>query len=270
MVTTTFIGRLGNSMFQVAAAIGYARKYGYQWGVPNEQKESSILTHFPHLPRCNNHYRRYNEHRRGHDHDWFNYHEIPDHGPDTNLFGFWQSWKYFDHCKDEVKKVFKLKHVPGYELCVSVHVRRGDYVQHSGSFPPVTKEYILNAMQYFLDLNNGLVKFVVFSDDIAWCKENIKLHYVVNQDDPERLKLLDALVEFSEGRNEFEDLSLMASCGHHIIANSTFSWWGAYLGHNPDRIVISPSAETWFGPTSGVKQPVIDLLPDSWIKIHTR
>lgn len=259
MVTTTFIGRLGNSIFETAACIGYARKYGYQWGVPNEQKESTILTHFPNLPRCEFKYRRYNEHQPGHDHDWFNYHEIPDHGPDTNLFGFWQSWKYFEHCKDEVKQVFKLEHIPGYEDYVSIHVRRGDYVQHSGSFPPITMDYVNKAYDKILELsskNKFDFKCIVFSDDIEWCKHAFN----------------NTLIEtkFSEGRNELQDLSLMASCANHIIANSTFSWWSAFLGHNPDRIVISPSARTWFGETSGVRQPVIDLIPNTWIQIDTR
>lgn len=272
MVSTSFIGRLGNSMFQTAVCIGYARKYGYQWGVPNDQRESTILTHFPNLPRCNERHRRYNENHGdqtlngvfmpNNDHDWFNYHEIPDHGPDTLLFGFWQSWKYFEYCKDEVKQVFKLEHISGYEDYVSIHVRRGDYVQHSGSFPPITKEFIWGAIGKFAPMHHR--SFMIFSDDVRWCKDNIKES---DYNDPSRLKF-----EFSEGRNELEDLSLMASCGHHIIANSSFSWWGAYLGHNPDRIVISPSCEngSWFGPTAGVKHAVVDLLPPEWIQIKVR
>jgi len=102
-------------------------------------------------------------------------------------------------------------------------------------------------------------KFLVFSDDIQWCKENIKSNPWHD-------------IEFSEGRNELQDLSLMASCGHHIIANSTFSWWGAYLGHNPTKIVISPSHKrgNWFGLESGIKQDCIDLLPSDWIQIEFR
>jgi len=270
MVVTRHIGRLCNSMFQIAASIGYARKYGYKWAVDtssgNSEPYSAIHKVFPNLPKENwGSGRRYQEHP---DNEYctlhgmykdlchFDYHPIPDLGPNVSLMGFFQSWKYFEGQDEEIKKVFALPHVEKYEDYVSIHVRRGDYVQHAGSFPPIGTNYIFKA---FDELRNrvSVHKVIVFSDDINWCKENIKGYG-------------DIVVEFSEGRNELQDLSLMASCGHHIIANSTFSWWAAYLGHNPYRIVISPSPETWFGPTSGVKRPVVDLIPDSWIKIHTR
>jgi len=183
----------------------------------------------------------------------FDYHPIPDLGPNVSLMGFFQSWKYFEGQDEEIRKVFALPHVDGYEDYVSIHVRRGDYVQHAGSFPPITMDYLFQALA--CATHKVKYKKLVFSDDIQWCKDN--LGKVPN-------------IEFSEGRNESEDLSLMTSCGHHIIANSTFSWWAAYLGHNPNRLIISPSPETWFGPASGVKRPVVDLIPDSWIKIHTR
>jgi len=252
MVTTHFIGRLGNSMFQTAACIGYAKKYGHQWGVPNDQRESTILTHFPKLPRCNDRPRRYLEHQPGHDNDWFNYHEIPNQGPDVTLFGFYQSWKYFENAEDEVKQVFKLDRHNEYNDKVSIHVRRGDYVQHSGSFPPVDMGYLIQAMSHFPDR-----KFVVFSDDLDWCRINLGS---------------GSNVEYCDERNEFNALSKMASCHDHIIANSTFSYWAAYLGWNHFRKVITPSCELgqWFGMESGVKQNCIDLIPPSWTQIKWR
>lgn len=268
-VSSMLIGRLGNSMFQIAASIGYARKYGHDWAVQEQPHngESAIHRVYPNLPKTNFKGVGYQEHPSKHcqlhgqhyDDCHFNYHPIPDMGSDVFLRGFWQSYKYFENAQEEIKEVFKLPHIGGYEDYVSIHVRRGDYVQYAGSFPPVTKEYIDSAIHY-MEINsdlglNGFPKTLFFSDDIAWCKDNFG-H-------------LGGAV-FSEGRNEFEDLSLMASCGHHIIANSSFSWWGAYLGHNPNRIVICPSAETWFGPTAGVKQPVVDLIPENWIQIPTR
>ncbi len=262
MVVARHLGRLGNNMFQIATAIGYARKYGYNWAVDpssgHGEPYSSIHKTFPNLPKQRpngNHYQEHpNKMCRVHgvhyDLCHFDYHLIPDLGPDLTLTGFFQSWKYFEHCQDEVKKVFELPHVAGYEDYVSIHVRRGDYVQYSGSFPPITNQYITSAYDYFPED----AKYLVFSDDIEWCKSNWRGDWFTFIDEPDELK----------------SLSLMASCGHHIIANSTFSWWAAYLGHNPDRIVVTPSAETWFGPTSGVKRPVVDLLLPNWIQIHTR
>lgn len=271
MIVTKHIGRLGNNIFQIAAAIGYARKYGYQWaadyGRGVSDPYSCIHEAFPNLPKHELAGVRFHEHPNEfcqlhgvHKNEChFDYHPIPNLGPNVSLTGFFQSWKYFEGQDEEIKKVFALPHIEGYEEYVSIHVRRGDYVQHAGSFPPITFEYVWQAINKLKEIGWSENKFIVFSDDIQWCKENIpsKIAHHIN-------------FEFSEGRNELQELSLMASCGHNIIANSTFSWWGAYLGHNPNKIVVSPSAQTWFGPTAGVKKPVVDLLPPNWIQIHTR
>ncbi len=266
-VIAKHIGRLGNNMFQIAAAIGYARKYGYDWAVDQNsgvsEPYSSIHQVFPNLPKGNMQGIRFHEHPNEickihgvHKNEChFDYHQIPDLGPDVVLTGFYQSWRYFEHCKEEVKNVFELPHWKEYEDYVSIHVRRGDYVQHQGSFPPVDVPYINKSLTTLGERIGDIKKFIVFSDDIQWCK------MVIGN---------DSRAEFSEGRNERQDLEIMASCKHHIICNSTFSWWGAYLGHNPDRIVISPSADTWFGPQAGVKKPVVDLIPENWIQIKTR
>lgn len=263
MVTTRLIGRLGNSMFQIAALIGYARKYRYEWGVLSSDNgrvwESGVLNCFPNLPKIGEQgFKRINEHpaeicpQHGVHYDicHYDYHNLPNYGDNICFVGFYQSLKYFENAQEEVKRTFPLAHVPGYEDYVSIHVRRGDYVQHSGSFPPITMEYINRAVDHFL-----APKLLVFSDDIPWCKENIKFPGV----------------EFSEGRGELQDMSLMASCGHHIIANSSFSWWGAYLGHNPNKIIVSPSQRgfNWYGPSGGVKDPKT-LVPEGWIQIEFR
>lgn len=266
MVVARHIGRLGNNMFQIAAAIGYARKYGYQWaadsGIGVGEPYSCIHEVFPNLPKCPPHGQRYHEHTNKfcHQHGThldqchFDYHPIPDMGPDITLTGFYQSWKYFEGQDAEIRKFFELPHISGYEDYVSIHVRRGDYIQHAGSFPPIDYVYIAKALYHI-----GFKKIICFSDDIEWCR-NMSLQFSQFE------------WFFSGGRNEKEDLALMASCGHHIIANSTFSWWGAYLGHNPDRIVISPSHKrgNWFGMNAGVKKDCVDLIPDNWHQIEFR
>ena len=273
MVVARHIGRAGNCLFEMCAALGYARKFGYQWAVDpgsgTGEPYSAIHQIYPNLPKTTTMGGvRYHEHPDNRfcpihnttlDVCHFNYHPIPDLGPDVVLSGFYQSYKYFENSSEEIKKVFALPHWVEYEDYVSCHIRRGDYVQHAGSFPPVTSSYIDKAILKIHELDKpekAFHKIIFFSDDIAWAKQN---HSGPNS-------------EFSEGRTERQDLEIMASCKHHIIANSTFSWFGAFLGHNPNRIVISPSAEPgqWFGPDNSNKQTLIDLLPESWIQIKFR
>lgn len=250
-VTYRAIGRLGNQMFQCAAAIGYAKKYNVGWACPNDTRESpNFHKYFPGLPKYDgNEFRSF----QAHDPSQFNYSPIPFNPNGTRLIGFFQSEKYFEGAEDEIRKVFKLN-IEQNEA-ISIHIRRGDYVIHSNSFPPVNTDYISKALA--LLQQSGIDRIMVFSDDISWCREFLP-------------NLFDKKVFiFSEGKTEFEDLSLMASCSHHIIANSTFSWWGAWLGHNPNKIVISPSADNWFGPgfTGGVPK---DLIPSNWHQIKFR
>lgn len=151
-----------------------------------------------------------------------------------------QGEKYFAEAKDEVRKLYS-EHVfnigQGVQPCVAIHVRRGDYVNNPFYVDLFATGYYERAMAEFPD-----EQFVVFSDDIAWCKE---------QD-------VFKGCEFSEGKEEVEDLNAMARCKSVIMANSSFSWWGAWLGNHEK--VIAPRA--WF--SDEVER--VDLL-DSWIKI---
>lgn len=251
-VTYQPIGRLGNQMFQCAAAIGYAKKYNVGWACPNDTKEvPRFHEFFPGLQRYDGHeFKRYNVA----DPSQFDYSPIPFHPNGVKLVGFFQSEKFFEGAQDEIRKVFKLNIEP--VDAVSIHVRRGDYVMHSNSFPPVTEDYLLKGL--LLNINVAPPeKIIIFSDDPKWCMDNLT---TINK---------TYKVEYSEGRNEYDDLSLMASCSHHIIANSSFSWWGAWLGHNPNKIVVSPHYTSWFGP-GFTGAPPKDLIPDSWHQIKFR
>jgi len=251
------IGRLGNLMFETAACIGYAKQHGFKWLVPTNRAGGDndpylLPTFWPNLPYGNFQGTRYQQH----DPKDFNYKPIPYFANGVTLVGFFQSLKWFENAQDEVKAAFTLNDYTEYRDYVSIHVRRGDYVTNANSFPPITMEYIWKAINELKKAGVDSNKFLVFSDDIEWCKQNVK-------------STLNSHMEFeyNEDTNEYEAISKMASCGHHIIANSTFSFWGAYLGKNPDKIVISPSIYNWFGPgfTGG---PPIDLIPDSWIQIR--
>lgn len=250
IVSARYIGRLGNNMFQLAAAIGYARHYGHEWKSEVQNDEvPEWRSYFPNLPYGLAGGGSYQCHAG----NTFNYKQIPNQGS-CRLMGFFQSEKYFKHCYGEVKQVFELVKYPHVKEHCSIHVRRGDYVKYASDFPPTTIEYLRAAIQEMKA--RGIKKFMVCSDDIEWCKQN--------------MNGMNVEIEFSEGLNAFGDMALMASCSNHIITNSTFSWWSAYLGINPDRHVISPSHAVWFGPKNGVTLAIgspKDIIPDHWQQI---
>lgn len=245
-VTADLLGRTANNLFIVSAMIGYCSKHGGTWGIPATYRHKTIYDHWPHLPKYKGRSLPL----------WsepdFNFTEIPEHKGGVKLHGFFQSLKYFEHCQDEVRHWIRLKETPIER--VGIHIRRGDYLQYADRFPTLTENYIEKAIDYFISI--GYNSFIIFSDDIKWCKEFFGNWIYYNCE-----------VSFSEGRNEFEDMSLLASCEHQIIANSTFSWMAAWYNTNKNKIVVCPSAETWFGPANNLKDKTFDLLPEKWIQI---
>lgn len=230
-------GGLGNRLFQRAAAIGYAEKHALQYDLSKHIPKSNNT--FP-IRECGHHYQDLQ-------------YEIIIRWSNIILDGYWQSEKYFAHCREEVLRAFAFNWTPKPGCC-SIHVRRGDYLKYPDKHPVITTEYLDQAISYICQ-NTGVNNFLVFSDDIPHCKEWIssRLYYGCH-------------FEYSEGRTEQEDLELMSGCEHHIISNSTFSWWASWLGQNPDKVVISPSKDNWFGP--GNKHlDTSDLIPESWIQI---
>jgi hypothetical protein len=246
-VTCDFLGRLGNNLFQTAAIVGYAEKHGVDWAVPAGYHHKNIYIQFPKVASKATFNRP-----RWHKYEEINcqYNEIPFIPEGQILRGFFQTELYFKHCRDKILDLFNFQYSPlDY---VSIHVRRGDYLEYPANFPTITETYLKPAMKHF----EGK-KFLVFSDDIQWCKDTFATTYP------------GVYFEFCDYGNEYEQLSLMSSCEHNIIANSSFSWWGAWANKNTDKIVISPSKETWFGPNSQQNETT-HLIPEGWIQIHTR
>lgn len=176
------------------------------------------------------------------------------------LEGYWQSEKYFEAIAPILREEFSFTITPSAHAqtikekisngtSVSLHLRRGDYVKTSKAnryLRPLTMEYYQKAIDYI----NQRVKnpqFFLFSDDIEWAKSQVTFPLTTH---------------FSTGTSAHEDLWLMTHCRHHIIANSTFSWWGAWLNQQPDKIVIAP--QKWF---STERFDTSDLLPESWIQL---
>jgi hypothetical protein len=164
----------------------------------------------------------------------------------TSIEGYFQSYKYFNKYRNYILDEFTFKKeildkcfsiISNYQNTVSIHVRREDYVSNP-EYWVVTPEYIQESLSKFDDKEYS---FLIFSDDIKWCKQVF----------PEE-------VVFIEGNNQFEDLCLMSLCNHNIIANSSYSWWGAYLNQNLNKKVIAP--KNWFIPA----KPLNDLYPKNW------
>lgn len=176
--------------------------------------------------------------------------------------GFYQSEKYFGSIAEKVRLAFVFDESKANELtraalasirldekAVSIHVRRGDYLQtkHWETTGSVCRpEYYRNAVR---EMNKRVdnPSYYVFSDDIGWVKENLPLGNAV-------------YVGWNTGKDSWQDMMLMSRCRHHIICNSTFSWWGAWLNPRKDKLVLVP--ERWF---NHVDTP--DIYPEGWIKV---
>lgn len=263
LVYPQFTGRLGNNLFQIAAAIGYAKKYNVRWGIMKGYIEpgfqvKQVDEFLPWLPSHEGvHFRRHEE-------PSYDYTEIPFNNMGIRLVGFYQSIKYWEHCFEDVKDAFKLPIESGWLDWCGIHARRGDYVDLDTNFPPVTVEYFKQAIPIMVE--KGYSKFLVCSDGIEWCEEVLPANF------PE------VEFQFSKGRHEWGDMAVMASCGANIIANSSFSWWSAVLNPNPNKVVVSPDNTSWYGHDNGVVheakrrgvEPCQDLIPDGWIKIKFR
>ncbi|WP_295916124.1 alpha-1,2-fucosyltransferase [Anaerovibrio lipolyticus] len=186
---------------------------------------------------------------------------VPEQAKDKNvcLTGYWQSEKYFRHIRRELLADFRfLPELEGKNLSVSqqikncanpvaLHIRRGDYI--ATDFDVCGLDYYQKAIKYITE-KVGDIQLFVFSNDIPWAKENLKTDQEIN------------FVDNNTEENGYEDMRLMSLCRHHIIANSSFSWWGAWLGTAEDKIVVAP--KKWMANEQSGHE---DVVPSEWIKI---
>lgn len=167
---------------------------------------------------------------------------------DSNRYydGYWQNWRYFNDYADSIRTFYRFQ-LPldskNYLLVeqlrvnpktVSIHVRRGDYLKAKNYAGLCGLEYYTKAIAYVRDRLQGNIHFLIFSDDIAWCKEHIM---------PLLGMARQTYVDWNCGPNSYVDMQLMSECRHNIIANSSFSWWAAWLNTHSDKIVVAP--EKW-------------------------
>ena len=188
--------------------------------------------------------------------------EFSDIGSGCYLYGYWQSEKYFKQITDIVRCDFTFRHPfqeRNLELAqqiststsVSLHVRRGDYVSDAktnSTHGVCSPDYYRDAVAYVAEKLSAPC-FFIFSDDIQWCKENLDLDFPT------------VYIDHNRGGESYRDMQLMSLCDHHIIANSSFSWWGAWLNPSVEKIVIAP--KNWFA--AGHRTD--DLIPSEWMRL---
>lgn len=280
MVVVKLIGGLGNQLFQCALGIRLAQKLntdlkldvslfeeqilGYEWaiglsafGVNYEMIDSSRLKMVKeeNAVYLDGHKLKYIlEKTTGF------IPKILDCPDDVFLEGYWQSGKYFENIADTIRKKLQFRFKPGRtakywrekikseKFPVALHVRRSSYMRplfrwHCGILPVSYYEYCVRELKKSV----GDIKIFVFSHELNWARENLKL---------------DAPMEFVEGcERDVEEMYLMSLCKHNIIANSTFSWWGAWFNLNPNKKIFAPRPwhrDGWGGDT---------VAPDDWFKV---
>jgi hypothetical protein len=283
MITCKVCGGLGNQLFQIFTTIAYALKNSipffflnnYQLG--NGENGSTIrytywvtflsslqpfLKNMNQIPELNCVKEQ-----------TFTYNELTI-SPRTLLVGYFQSPKYFDDYKETIGKILKLdmkKHfvkekykklngpiIEENEL-ISLHFRIGDYINYSHIYPILDKTYYINSLNHILN-------------NITTNKEINVLYFCENDDLNEVEQIIDVLkdiysIKFIRVESELEDweqLLLMSVCKHNIIANSTFSWWGAYLNASSEKIVCYP--EQWF--ITNANKDTRDMFLDTWTPIR--
>jgi hypothetical protein len=180
------------------------------------------------------------------------------------LAGYFQCEKYFKNIRNDLLKDFSIQNMDNqnYSIAekarsrnsVSLHVRRGDYFSNSVALQThglCSLDYFSRAVEHIADRVEE-PEFFVFSDDPEWAIKNIRLDFAVNY------------IDINGKENGHKDMYLMRNCKHNIIANSSFSWWGAWLNKNNDKIVIAPM--NWFVDKKRQNQSA-DIVPSSWLRL---
>lgn len=179
------------------------------------------------------------------------------------LDGYWQSEEYFKDIKSKIRETFFLEINNNIQneivkkkilssISVSIHIRRIDYADSPLYNNICTLEYYEHSINYIIaKLGKENLEFFIFSDDNDWVKKNLFVENAI-------------YIDWNINSNDYMDMQLMARCKHNIIANSSFSWWGAWLNDNPNKIVICPSK--W---TNNKNINLKKIVPDEWIRVKT-
>lgn len=185
--------------------------------------------------------------------------------PDRSVYldGYWQSERYFSDVSETIRQDLRIITPPSLENArhleeiasvpsISLHVRRGDYLtpKHQAYHGTCTMEYYARALDVVTSRMKVEPIVYVFSDEPDWARDNLLVPFEKR------------IMGHNSSANSYEDMRLMSACRHHIIANSTFSWWGAWLNLSPDKIVVAP--QRWFADPN-IDNP--DLIPERWHRV---
>jgi len=184
-------------------------------------------------------------------------------GKNCFLSGYWQSERYFQNIQSVIREEFRFKPLTDpkniewlnkieNENSVSLHIRRADFVnnKYHDIHGTCSVDYYKKAARYIADKVKRPV-FFVFSDSIDWVRKNLILPFPCEY------------ISGNSGEQSYIDMQLISLCKHNIIANSSFSWWGAWLNQNPEKIVIAPMQ--WF-VSKKLNEQTIDLIPETWLR----
>lgn len=266
-------GRLGNQMFQFASTVGIAAKAKCGVAFPKENTEIpsvedfkdgvrrevyfDLPKYFPNVIRVLAPIEQIQTHFVAQEPYFHFCPELFNVSNHTDLNGYFQTEKYFEHCSDLIRSFFQFdseitkiaeSSFPVFPMqleFVSIHLRRGDYAGLQQFHPVMDADYYFDAMTQFMD---GDYCFLIFSDDIEYAKELFG-----EQEN----------IVYIEGNDPAVDMCMMSMCHHNVIANSSFSWWAAWLNTNPNKKVVTP--KKWFGPAYKGIHDTKDLYPQSWI-----
>lgn len=256
LISFQMMGGLGNILFSFSTAYALSKKYNLDLKL--HYNHTGYLHTQPYKYK-NNIFKNFQELKNEVNFDLINqlkfeYYEI-EIPKNKNIFlnGYFQSEKNFFEFRDDLINHFSpeqevlnnlIKKYPDInnDKTVSVHVRKGNYQQLQDFHPLLQKEYYYKSLEQFPEH-----KFFIFSDDIEYCYNIFKNYNCI----------------YVKNNFDLEDLYLMSLCKNNVIANSTFSWWGAWLNQNKNKKVIAPSV--WFGPEANCNSK--DIIPNNWIKI---
>jgi len=260
MIISKLQGGLGNQLFQWA----YSRNISIKHNIKSylnvdfyKKQNSTTIRHFSLDKFHNINYEIYTERIQNNilriidDFEFKNYPFSSE--SDYFLDGYWQSEKYFIENRNTIKNELKCSENKKSEIfskypqldsnSISIHIRITDYVNQQHNDPVQKMSYYENALKIIGNYDN----IFVFSDDIEWCKNNLVFDNII----------------FVENQDEVNDIYTMSFCKNNIIANSSFSWWGAWLNDNKNKKVVAP--KQWFG--SNLNLNTSHIIPENWIKI---